>query len=226
MIESGSNCELVYLDFSKAFDKVDHSILLSKLAKMGITGKVGKWIGNFLHLRTQAVKIGSSISDWLHVISGVPQGTVLGPLLFLCFIADLGANLGPGSALILKYVDDTKVVKEVSSMKDIEALQEDLNMVYDWQVSNNMEWNGDKFQSLRIGHNITLRSKSMLFTPNYSDPIPEKEVVKDLGVLMERDGTFGLQRSIANAKAHQKAGWCLRTFKSSDVLNGEEARKI
>jgi hypothetical protein len=217
MIESGSNCELVYLDFSKAFDKVDHSILLSKLAKMGITGKVGKWIGNFLHLRTQAVKIGSSISDWLHVISGVPQGTVLGPLLFLCFIADLGANLGPGSALLLKYVDDTKVVKEVTSMEDIKAFQVDLEALYDWQVSNNMEWNGDKFQSLRMGYNHTLRNESLLFTPNFSDPIPEMEVVKDLGVYMERDGTFGHQRSKANAKAHQKAGWCLRTFKSRDL---------
>jgi hypothetical protein len=217
MIESGSNCELVYLDFSKAFDKVDHSILLQKLAKMGIKGKVGRWIGSFLHRRMQAVRVGSTLSDWLHVISGVPQGTVLGPLLFLCFIADLGDNLGPGSAVLLKYVDDTKVVKEVNSMEDMEALQVDLEALYDWQVTNNMEWNGDKFQSLRMGHNQTLRNESLLFTPNYTDPIPEKDVVKDLGVFMERDGTFGQQRFKANAKAHQKAGWVLRTFKSQDL---------
>jgi ribonuclease P/MRP protein subunit RPP40 len=217
MIETGNNCELVYLDFAKAFNKVDHGILLTKLAGMGIRGSLGRWIGKFLHLRSQSVRVGSSISSWLHVVSGVPQGTVLGPLLFLCFIADLGADLGPGSSLLLKYVDDTKAVKEISSLDDVEDMQEDLEALYQWQITNNMEWNSSKFQSLRMGTNHCLRNESLLFTPNFTDPIPEKDVVKDLGVLMDRGGTFGPQRASANAKAHQKAGWCLRTFRSRDL---------
>jgi ribonuclease P/MRP protein subunit RPP40 len=217
MIESENKCELIYLDFAKAFNKVDHSILITKLAKMGIKGPLGKWIGKFLLLRTQAVCVGFFTSEWLHVVSGVPQGTVLGPLLFLCYIADLGVDLGPDSKALLKYVDDTKVVKETSSMDDIEALQDDLETLYKWQASNNMEWNSTKFQSLRMGYNHTLRNESLLFTPEFADPIPELEVVKDLGVYMARDGTFSYQRSVTNKKAHQKAGWCLRTFKSRDL---------
>jgi ribonuclease P/MRP protein subunit RPP40 len=217
LIENGSNCEQLYLDFSKAFDKVDHSLLIAKLAAMGIRGNLGIWLGKFLLERTQAVRVGSRISTWTHVVSGVPQGTVLGPLFFLCFIADLGGDLAMGSSMILKYVDDTKVIKGVSSAEDMEALQDDLEKLYQWQQSNNMEWNGTKFQALRMGSNQTLREESLLFTPNFEDPIEEMELVKDLGVFMDRLGTFGPQRAKANAKAKQKAGWILRTFRSRDL---------
>jgi ribonuclease P/MRP protein subunit RPP40 len=218
LIENGRNCEQLYLDFSKAFDKVDHSLLIKKLAAMGIRGNLGIWLGKFLLGRTQAVRVGSKISSWTSVISGVPQGTVLGPLFFLCFIADLGGDLAMGSSLILKFVDDTKLIKGVATPEDIEALQDDLENLYQWQQANNMEWNGGKFQALRMGYNQTLREEALLFTPNHDDPIEEFEVVKDLGVLMDRLGTFGPQRSKANAKAKQKAGWILRTFKSRDLF--------
>jgi hypothetical protein len=218
LIENGNNCEQIYLDFSKAFDKVDHSLLISKLAAMGIRGNLGVWLGKFLLNRSQAVRVGRKISSWSHVISGVPQGTVLGPLFFLCFIADLGGDLAVGSSMILKYVDDTKLIKGVSSAEDIEAMQEDLESLYQWQQSNNMEWNSSKFQSLRMGNNRVLREESLLFTPDCGDPIEEMEHVKDLGVLMDRLGTFGPQRAKANAKAKQKAGWILRTFRSRDLL--------
>jgi hypothetical protein len=217
LIEEGGNCEQLYLDFSKAFDKVDHSLLIRKLAAMGIRGKLGTWLGRFLLKRTQAVRVGSRISSWTQVTSGVPQGTVLGPLFFLCFIADLGGDLAMGSSMILKFVDDTKLIKGVSSPDDIEALQDDLEKLYQWQEANNMEWNGSKFQALRMGSDRTLREESMLFTPNHDDPIEELDVVKDLGVLMDSLGTFGPQRAKANAKAKQKAGWILRTFRSRDL---------
>jgi ribonuclease P/MRP protein subunit RPP40 len=217
LIENGSNCDQLYLDLSKAFDKVDHSLLIKKLAAMGIRGKLGTWLGLFLMGRTQAVRVGSKISSWSSVISGVPQGTVLGPLFFLCFITDLGGDLDLVSTMILKFVDDTKLIKGVSSPEDIEDLQEDLEKLYKWQSENNMEWNGSKFQALRMGYDKTLREETMLFTPDHEDPIEEMEVVKDLGVLMDRLGNFGPQRAKANAKAKQKAGWILRTFRSRDL---------
>jgi hypothetical protein len=218
MIENGSNCDQLYLDLFKAFDKVDHSLLIKKLSAMGIKGKLGIWLGKFLLNRTQAVRVGSRISTWTNVDSGVPQGTVLGPLFFLCFIADLGGDLDFDSSMVLKFVDDTKLIKGVSTPEDVEALQVDLEKLYQWQIINNMEWNGSKFQSLRMGYDQSLRDESLLFTPNYEDPIEEMEVVKDLGVLMDRLGTFGPQRAKANAKAKQKAGWLLRTFKSRDLF--------
>ena len=90
------------LDYSKAFDKINHSILLFKLKKLGISGKVGKWIGNFLLNRTQHVTIDGEISTKSHVKSGVPQGTILGPVLFLIYIADIGDCLTSSNGILCR----------------------------------------------------------------------------------------------------------------------------
>ena len=217
LLEDGDNCEVVYLDFSKAFDKVDHWLLLLKLKKLGITGKLGRWLGNFLYRRLQAVRVGSRVSSWAHVVSGTPQGSVLGPLLFLVFISDLGMDLGPESSTILKYVDDTKLIKGVSCPEDVEALQEDLEHLYSWQRANNMDWNASKFLALRMGANSQLRESTLLFTPDTGEPIAETEEARDLGILMDTKGSFRPQRAKASAKAKQKAGWVLRTFRTREA---------
>jgi ribonuclease P/MRP protein subunit RPP40 len=161
--------------------------------------------------------VGRAKSAWAPVQSGVPQGSVLGPLLFLIFIADLGSDLGPGGSALLKYVDDTKLVREVSNSEEVEALQSDLEQLYKWQASNNMEWNATKFQVLRMGSNLPLKEITMLFTPDFGNPIEETPVVKDLGVQMDQWGSFKVQRAKANKKTLQKAGWVLRVFKSRDM---------
>ena len=217
LLKDGANCEIVYLDFSKAFDKVDHSLLLLKLRDLGFTGSLGRWLGHFLLDRTQSVKVGSSLSSWAQVVSGVPQGSVLGPLMFLAFISDLGAELGPEDSTILKYVDDTKLVKGVSSLEDIKSLQRDLEVLYQWQRSNNMEWNSTKFQALRMGADSRLRESSLLFTPDFAEPIEETQGAKDLGVIMDSAGSFRAQRAKAASKTRQKAGWVLRTFRSREL---------
>ena len=76
MLQDGDNLDIIYLDFEKAFDKVDHPLLLRKLAKLGISGDLGRWLGNFLTHRRQAIKVGGVLSPWAEVKSGVPQGTV------------------------------------------------------------------------------------------------------------------------------------------------------
>ena len=102
--------EVIYLNISKAYDKVDHCILIRKMKAMGVRGLLGQWLGSFLLERTQCVKIGDTVSKKENIISGVPQGSVLGPIMFLIFISNIGHN---SSAMSQIYVDDSKVAMNV-----------------------------------------------------------------------------------------------------------------
>merc|ERR1711963_635569 len=137
-LEQGNNVDTVYLDFSKAFDKCDHGILLHKIKKLKIKGKLGCWIQNFLKDRKQAVIVDRVKSTWSEIISGIPQGSVLGPILFLIYISDIGENL---STKALVYVDDTKIKQKVNSEEDVECFQKELEKLDEWAKSNNMQFN-------------------------------------------------------------------------------------
>ena len=145
-LEQGNNVDTVYLDFSKAFDKCDHGILLHKIKKLNIKGKLGRWLQNFLEDRKQAVIVDRVKSTWSEIISGIPQGSVLGPILFLIYISDIGDGL---NVKTLVYVDDTKVKQKVNTEEDIEELQEELKKLDKWANENNMKFNGKKFQVVR-----------------------------------------------------------------------------
>ena len=211
LLLEGANGDIIYLDFEKAFDRVDLGILLTRLKFLGITGKLGAWIGSFIMKRRQAVRVGGAISKWEEVKSGVPQGSVVGALLFLLFIGDLGENISTQEAKVLKYVDDTKVIKGVRTKEDVEDLQKTMDKVYSWQVQN-MSFNCGKFQMLRIGKNEELKNETLLFTNDMGEIIESKDIVKDLGILVGADGTFKEQREAAILKTKRKANWVLRTF--------------
>ena len=136
LLEQGYNVDVVYLDFAKAFDKVDHNILLHKLKNLGINGKTLRWIQNFLQDRVQRVVVNGMLSTPHQVISGVPQGSVLGPLLFLVLIGDI--DDGVLYSLIASFADDTRATKGIRTELDAAELQNDLFRIYDWSQKNNM----------------------------------------------------------------------------------------
>jgi hypothetical protein len=129
-LEEGLNVETIYLDFSKAFDKVDIGILCKRLKEKGVTGNLGIWIHDFLTNRKQYVIANNVISKESAVKSGVPQGTVLGPFLFLLMMDSL-SDLTIES-VVRMFADDTRVTKHVKTDEDMESLQEDIEILYKW----------------------------------------------------------------------------------------------
>ena len=124
------------------FDKCDHGILLQKMKKLGVKGRLGKWIHNFLRNRKQMVVVRGSKSGTSTVVSGVPQGSVVGPILFLIYISDIADNVETNMNI---YVDDSKTKKHIETENYVEKLQENLNQLYNWGRENNMKFNENKF---------------------------------------------------------------------------------
>ena len=141
--------DVIYLDYSKCFDTVVHDKLLYKLRRYGFCGSAFKWLESFLVNRYQRVKVGDSLSACKHVVSGVPQGTVLGPLLFLCFSSDINSVIK--HSVLSMYADDTKIYRAVNCVNDCILLQRDLNSVYEWATRWQLRLNADKTKHLRIG---------------------------------------------------------------------------
>ena len=210
-LEEGSNIDCIYLDFAKAYDKVDHGILIHKLKALGIGGKIGRWILCFLTGRNQQVLIRGRKSSISILISGVPQGSVLGPLLFLIFIADLSEGV---TSSILVYVDDSKSKQKVNKPEDVEIHQENLNKIYQWEQKNNMEFNGGKFLVLRYGKNKEIKESTLYFTRDMDQVIEQVNNCRDLGITMSDDASFEAQKVCKKVK--QKCGWIQRTFYSRE----------
>ena len=140
-IVNGNPVDVIYLDFSKAFDKVSHRRLLLKFRSLGVGEKISCWVENWLTDRKQRVVVRGCESEWLPVTSGVPQGSVLGPTLFLVYVNDIEENVFSN---ILKFADDTKIYRSVSTMENIQDLQRDLRSLYQWSVEWQMLFNVDK----------------------------------------------------------------------------------
>merc|ERR1711888_44546 len=133
ILEDGDNVDVIYLDFSKAFDKVDLLVTLRKIKHLGITGRLGKWIYSFLTGRIQTLIVNGAKSDTSEVKSGIPQGSVLSPLLFLILLGDIDKSVA--SAFLSSFADDTRVGHRIKEASDIIALQEDLKFIYDWSTT-------------------------------------------------------------------------------------------
>ena len=202
--------DTIYLDFSKAFDKVDHTILVEKLHLLGVGGKLINWIHSFLTARYQSVIVNGFLSEPAHVKSGVPQGSVLGPLLFLVLISDINDNV---NSRVSSFADDTRVTNGISDIADSAMLQSDLETIYTWSEDNNMKFNDSKFELIRYGTNQDLKDSTYYVRPD-GEKITEKTHVRDLGVTMSNNGTFSEHINKIATSAKDMSSWILRTFRS------------
>ena len=147
-VDESNPVDVLYLDFSKAFDKVPHKRLVEKVKAHGI-GSIWRWIEAWLSDRSQRVVINGKASGWEKVTSGVPQGSVLGPTLFIIYIIDIDDEI---TSSLLKFTDDTKLLRKVGTLDDCEELQKNLHRMYTWSEDWQMIFIIDKCKCLHIGH--------------------------------------------------------------------------
>nr|CAD2173526.1 unnamed protein product [Meloidogyne enterolobii] len=175
--------DVIYFDFEKAFDKVDHQILIRKLQEIKIDSLTIRWIANFLSNRSHIVKIGDHFSEPFLPKTGVPQGTVLGPLLFLIYINDLPKHI-PKNIKVKLYADDFKLYSEIKTEKDCLDLQGAINNAYRWAKNNRLEFSISKVKVLKIYNKIKY---------NYEingDKIEEVNNIRDLGIYIDNKLKF------------------------------------
>jgi hypothetical protein len=180
VIDAGQPFDVVFLDFAKAFDKVPRERLLEKLRAHGVRGRALNWIRNWLTGRKQRVVLNGKYSSWADVLSGVPQGSVLGPILFLIFINDLDF-----AALLIdilrKFADDTKLGQTVTTLEERELLQQALDSLCRWAEEWGMEFNIKKCKVMHVGFNNPGHTYTM---NNQQLEVTEEE--RDIGVCVTK----------------------------------------
>ena len=202
--DEGRAIDVVYFDFSKAFDKVCHKRLMIKLEAIGITGKLLDWIENWLARRRQRVVVEGEFSEWRRVLSSVLQGSVLGGTLFNIFIDDIDEFV---KSLMRKFADDTKIARIVECEEDARELQEDIDRMTAWATKWEMEFNVKKCKIIHIGK----RNKRFTYKINENE-IEVTEEEKDLGVMMTDDLKPTRQCEKAAANAHAALGMMNKAF--------------
>ena len=207
-IAEGVRIDTVYLDFAKAFDKVNHKILLQKLVKHKIKGKIGIWIKEFLSDRKYRVVANGEISEEQDVQSGVPQGTVLAAVLFVIMISDIDEEVK--RSIVRCFADDTRNSLKIKTEEDKKDMQSDLNSIYKWAKRNMMEFNENKFEQMTCGKTNGIDIVSYI-TPSGNE-IEHKNKVKDLGVVTSEDILFREHIDSVVTSCKIKQGIILRKF--------------
>ena len=207
-VVNNANYDIKYLDFSKAFDKVPHDRLRSKVRAHRIDGKVLRWIRSWLSNKQQRVTIDGSKSNWGGKTSGVPQGSVLGPLLFIIYINDLDNGI---SSDISKFADDSKIGRIIKSESDVKDLQGDLDRLNEWMVKWQMDFNIDKCKVVNIGRKNPQNRYINRIMLNRS------ECERDLGVQVSLDLRPRKQCIEVRNMANRLLGFITRSIKSRSV---------
>lgn len=210
IVDSGNSVCLAYIDFAKAFDTVSHTKLLYKLQFYGISGMLLTIIEQFLTGRNQKTIVGNVLSNSVNITSGVPQGSILGPVLFTLFINDLVYSINPLCNPFL-FADDLKLFVKVSVYADYNLLQDGLNKLFEWSTEWQLNISFSKCMLLCIGN----------FNPDADITIGNQKIpicnnVKDLGILVDNKLCFSDHVNHITSEAKKRAGLIYRSFLSKD----------
>ena len=209
-LDNGGAIDAIYMDFRKAFDSVPHRRLIHKTNSHGIQGLVLKWIEAFLGDRSQQVFVNGSKSQEGRVTSGIPQGSVLGPILFVIYINDLPNQL---ESEVRIFADDTKLFTQSNDEKAREVLQADLDRLHQWSVAWLLNFHPEKCCTLKLGNPASdqvyyMQSKET----NEKHALAASKAEKDLGVIVDSQLTFKDHISQSTTKANKILGVIRRSF--------------
>lgn len=218
-LDKGQQIDAVVMDFSKAFDKVAHNRLLLKLENYGVGGRTLCWVRDFLHNRFQCVVVDGKSSDSGSVTSGVPQGSVIGPILFLVYINDLPDCVSSHTRL---FADDTIIYRQIKTDDDGQTLQDDLRRLEDWEDLWQMKFHPGKCQVIRFTRKRKPLERSYLLHNVPLDTVPE---IKYLGVTFRDNLKWNSHIDNMTSKANQTLGFVRRNLRISSPVIKERAYK-
>ena len=209
-LDEGRSVDCIYMDFQKCFDTVPHKRLIHKLKSYGINKEIILWMTDFLIGRKQRVSIQNSFSQWMLVLSGIPQGSVLGPLLFVIYINELPKTV---KSTIYLFADDTKIFRSINDQNDVKILQEDLNTLQDWSDTWLLKFHPDKCKRMTIGKQN--EHTQVTYTLNIEKTIHNLENVdqeKDIGVIIDSNLEFDKHINAKINKANSMFSIIRRSF--------------
>ena len=207
-IDQGHEVDVIYFDYSKAFDKAPHNRLLTKISWYRIKGNVLSWIGDFLRNRKQRVLVNGISSEWRNITKGIPQGSVLGPILFLICINDMPKVI---QYLVKLFADDAKLYQIIKCSQDRDELQGDIGNSKDWSIIWKMLFNIKKCKHLHLG-SITTDSRYFMPSDTGNVLIEKVEKEKDLGVIIDSKLNFRQHIASKVSIANRNLGIIFRTF--------------
>ena len=219
LLDSGKQTDVIFMDMSKAFDKVSHAALIAKLERYNINGSLLDWFSSYLYNRRQRVTTLGATSSEKPVSSGVPQGSILGPILFLLYVNDLPDVVKNSS--VACFADDTKIFRRVDSICDADLLQTDLSNLDSWSTSSGLVFNQLKCKCLRV----TRKTQPVIYPYTIKDnELTTTSAEKDLGIWVSSDLTWTKHVLERCTKANKLLGFVRRSGR--EITNTRTRRTL